>query len=125
MKKGERNLKKFVPAMLIALAIGITAAGAASATKDRPLDCDPACRINVLSGQPTTYPAGQPFLIRHGTNVGCKFPPEAAGKNGFVLEVDGVVRAEDVVVRQAFPPPETGCTNAVVVTGFDSTFRMA
>ena len=107
-------MKRFLIATLVGLAIAVSAAGA-GATNGGPLDCFPGCRINVLSGTPTTFPAGQPFTIAHGVNSGCVAAPQSAGIDEFVLEVDGAVRPEDVVIREAFSPPELadfGCTYA-------------
>jgi hypothetical protein len=47
-------------------------------------------RFDIVSGEPTEYPAGDPFYIPH---AGCmevaQHMPIVAGKMGFALEVDG------------------------------------
>lgn len=45
-------------------------------------------RINVLFGEPVTYPAGAPFFVLHGwSDVPVTSPP---GRFDFTLEIDGV-----------------------------------
>jgi hypothetical protein len=120
-------MTKFLTATLAALAIAVTAAGAVGATNTGPLDCFPDCRINILAGTPTTYPAGQPFVIRHGVNNICSEPPQSIGKNEFVLEIDGVVRPADVVQREVASPPQTdfGCPTHFWGMRSSSTSRTA
>jgi hypothetical protein len=98
-------MTKFLTMIVAALAIAVAAAGAVGATSTGPLDCFPDCRINILAGTPTTYPAGQPFVIRHGQSNNCFEPPQSIGKMEFVLEVDGVVRPADVVQHIVASPP--------------------
>ena len=56
-------------------------------------------RINLLTGTPTTFPKDTPFHIAQGWLLSSK--QEALGKFDFVLEVDGVLRKEDFVLREA------------------------
>jgi hypothetical protein len=60
-------------------------------------------RINLLLGTPTTYPANTPFHILHGWGPNEQFRPAAIGGYSFALDVDGVPRAEDFVIRDAIP----------------------
>jgi hypothetical protein len=64
-------------------------------------------RINVFLGTPTTFPAGQPFHIRHGGGIGATVPPEQAGLWEFELDVDGIERRADFVIRNTDPAPTT------------------
>jgi len=92
---------------LLALA-GLSAAlvltGVAPAAEPVPV----GDRINVFAGTPTTYPAGQPFHIRHGWSVGITAHPEQTGLWRFSLDVDGVPRAADDTDFNAEPAPTTG-----------------
>ena len=118
-------MTKFLTVTLAALAIAVTAAGAVGATSTGPLDCFPDCRINILAGTPTTYPAGQPFVIRHGVQNVCSRPPQRIpGKMEFVLEIDGVVRPADVVQRVVASPPQTDfeCPYAFLAHAFVFNF---
>lgn len=97
-------MKKVLAAAVAALSVLLPASSSPAMTKDTT-----GPRINVLTGTPTTFPAGQPFFIRHGWSP---FPeliqPPAIGQYGFTLEVDGVQRAADFEIRDAIPPPQTG-----------------
>jgi hypothetical protein len=99
-------MKKVLVAALAALSISLLGTSAAAATKE---EIGP--RINVLTGTPTTFPAGVPFHVHHGFGWGVgieTFTPPAGGVYSFALDVDGVPRAEDFVIRETFPPPATG-----------------
>ena len=96
-------MKKVVIAALAALSILLLGSSAAATTKE---EIGP--RINVLLGTPTTFPANTPFHIRHGWSPTEDFTPPAIGDYSFALDVDGVPRAEDFVIREAIPPPATG-----------------
>jgi hypothetical protein len=99
-------MKKLIIGGFALLAL-MTVVGSAGATKPDPLpDCFPGCRINVFRGTPTSYPAGQEFVIFHAVNNGGVIPPEAIGKDVFTLDVDGVPRAPDAIIHDATPPPE-------------------
>src|SRR2546426_4386273 len=63
-------------------------------------------KINVLLGSPTTFPAGTPFHIRHGW--GLAPADQAIGIWSFRLDVDGVPRDPDFVLRSTDPVPSTG-----------------
>jgi len=63
-------------------------------------------RIDVFLGTPTTFPANQPFHVRHGWLL--PLPPldepqlnhfQAVGKNGFRLELDGQTVEPDFIDR--------------------------
>jgi hypothetical protein len=69
-------------------------------------------RINVLLGFPASYPANTPFHIRHGWGL---LPHVEAGIFSFELDVDGVPREEDFVLRFAVPPGLTGLPNVILV----------
>jgi hypothetical protein len=56
-------------------------------------------RINLWGGGPGTFPAGEPFHIKHGWLL--ILPDEApVGIWDFQLEVDGVYLTEDFITRQ-------------------------
>jgi hypothetical protein len=98
-------MKKLVVGVVAVLAV-LMLGSSAGATNGGPLDCFPGCRINILRGTPTAYPAGQPFVIFHSVSNGGGIPPQAIGMDAFKLEVDGAPRAPDVVIRDAVPPPD-------------------
>jgi hypothetical protein len=81
-------------------AVLLVANGFASASAPAPV----GERIDVYLGSPTTFPAGQPFNIRHGWGIG---PTEAAsaGIYSFRLDVDGTARPADDVARSTGSPP--------------------
>lgn len=87
-------------AMLLAL---LLVAGPAAAGSKEPV----GQRISVFLGTPTTFPAGEPFHIRHGWGIGATEHPEQAGIFSFRLDVDGVPRDADFVLRSADTPPKT------------------
>jgi hypothetical protein len=97
------SVKKVFVATLALFVLLLVASSAAATTKE---EIGP--RINVLLGTPTTFPANTPFHIEHGWGV----PPEgrydAIGEWSFVLDVDGMRRAADFVIRETFPPFDTG-----------------
>ena len=74
------------------LAVGVVPIPA-TATTQQPVG--PA--INLLLGEPTTFPAGAPFHLKHGWGLGPS--DDAIGKFSFALEVDGSFRTEDFVLR--------------------------
>ena len=118
-------MKKLIIGGFALLAL-MTVVGSAGATKPDPLpDCFPGCRINVSRGTPTTYPAGQPFVIFHGVFNGGGRPPEAIGQDVFKLEIDGVPRDPDVIIRDNATPPELvdfGLPFPILVTAFVLNF---
>jgi hypothetical protein len=79
-------------------------------------------RINVIAGTPTTYPAGQPFHVRHGWGVGATAQPEQAGLWGFQLEVDGAPRDPDAVMRSTDPAPVTAYDYPILNRGWVFNF---
>lgn len=81
--------------LLAALALALTLAAGSPAGPVEPV----GDRINVFAGMPTSYPAGQPFHVRHGWGVGTDAPPDLAGLFGFELEVDGSPRSPEAVLR--------------------------
>lgn len=95
--------KKLLAITIVVIAVLLVLAAPALADQ-KILVCDgaPECRINVLDGVPTQYPAGQPFYIRHGQGL---WPPDeapiASGHAGFALEVDGVYVEPDWSERGA------------------------
>ncbi len=99
------TMRKFAIASLALLSV-LVIGSSAGATNGGPLDCFPGCRINVRLGKPTTYPAGQPFVIAHGVNSGFVLPPLGTGMDLFALEIDGVPRAPDAIIRDAVSPPD-------------------
>jgi hypothetical protein len=70
-------------------------AAPASAKKPEPV----GDKLAVWPGAPETFPAGEPFHIWHGWHAD---PPasKAIGLFGYELEVDGVLREEDCVIRE-------------------------
>ena len=106
-------MKKLVIGALTLLSVLLLGAPAA-ATNAEPV----GARINVLLGTPTTYPADAPFHIIHAVNSGFVLPPRGTGKDLFALEVDGVPRAADFIIRDATPPPAFGFPYPGVRTGF-------
>jgi hypothetical protein len=88
-----------VPALLAL----VLAAGPAAADPKEPV----GDRISVFLGTPTSFAAGKPFHIRHGWGIGATEPPERAGLFGFRLDVDGVPRGADFVIRTTDPAPKT------------------
>ena len=117
-------MKKLIVGALAVLAV-MMIGSSAGATNGGPLDCFPGCRINVLRGTPTTYPAGQPFVIFHTVQNGGAIPPEAIGKDVFKLEIDGVPRDPDVIIRDNATPPELvdfGLPFPILVTAFVLNF---
>jgi hypothetical protein len=56
-------------------------------------------RLNIWAGGPGTFPADQPFHIKHGWIL--TLPDEAPiGMWGFELEVDGVLTSHDFISQQ-------------------------
>jgi hypothetical protein len=96
-------MKKVLAFSLAALSLLLLPV-AATATQREPV----GQRINVLVGFPNTFPAGASFHIGHGWGIGATDLPEQAGIYSFRLDVDGVPRDEDFVLRTADPPAETG-----------------
>ena len=88
---------------VLGLAAALTLTSVAPASAPEPV----GGRIGVLQGTPTTYPAGEPFHIRHGWGIGATEPPTQAGIYEFRLDVDGVARAADAVIRSTDSPPQT------------------
>ena len=86
-------MKKTVTILLILSLLAMAAP--ATAAKKEPI----GDRINVLIGSPTTFPAGSPFHILHGWVP--TSDADAIGIFDFELEVDGVLRKEDFVLRSA------------------------
>jgi hypothetical protein len=111
--QGTGGMKKLVIGALTVLSVLLLATPAAAKTAE-PV----GAQINILLGTPTTYPAGAPFHIIHATISGFVLPPRGTGKDGFALEVDGVPRAPDFILRDAIPPSETGLPYPGVRTGF-------
>ena len=77
-------------------------------------------KINVLLGSPTTFPAGTPFHIRHGW--GLAPADQALGIWSFRLDVDGVPRDPDFVLRSTDPVPATGYDYPVLNRGWVFNF---
>jgi hypothetical protein len=94
-------MKRSLAAILAGAALIVVAAPAAAGPQERV-----GSRINVLFGNPTTYPAGQPFHVAHGWSID---PQQGLlGKWNFALEVDGVPMRSDFVERNWFEDPEFG-----------------
>jgi hypothetical protein len=110
-------MKKLVIGALTVLSVLLLAAPAVGKNAE-PV----GARINVL-GTPTTYPAGAPFNIIHSVFSGFVLPPFTVGKDLFALEVDGVPRAPDFIIRDAIPPPATGFPYPGVRAGFLFNFQ--
>ena len=53
------------------------------------------------------------FHIIHAVFSGFVLPPFAGGKDLFALEVDGVPRAPDLIIRDAIPPQPPGSPTRV------------
>lgn len=100
--KTRRNTVRFCAfAVLCSFgALLVTVGAPAAASSKEPV----GGRINVLLGTPTEFPAGAPFHVRHGWGVESGITDhDAVGRYDFVLEVDGVRRGEDFVVRSVTP----------------------
>ena len=86
-------MKKMITFLLILTLLAM--ATSAAATSKEPV----GDRIIVFGGGSTTFPAGAPFHIRHGwvndSNT------DGIGIFDFELEIDGVLREEDFVMRSA------------------------
>jgi F5/8 type C domain len=67
-------------------------------------------RINVYLGTPTTFPADTPFHIEHGWGLAATGHPEENGIFAFSLDVDGIPRPADFVLRS---------TELAQVTGYE------
>jgi hypothetical protein len=102
-------------AMLFALAL---VAGPAAAASKEPV----GPHISVFLGTPTTFPAGEPFHISHGWGIGATEPPAQAGIFGFRLDVDGIPRDADFVVRSTDAPPKTEFDAPVLNRGWVFNF---
>lgn len=111
--QGTGGMKKLITGALTVLSVLLLATPAA-AKRAEPV----GTRINVLLGTPTTYPARAPFNILHAVNSGFVLPPSAAGKDLFALEVDGVPRAPDFIIRDVIPLRDTGLPYPGVRVGF-------
>jgi hypothetical protein len=103
-----------IPALLALVLAAGPAAGGAKEPVGEP--------ISVYLGNPTTFPAGAPFHIRHGWGIGATEPPEQAGIYGFRLEVDGVTRAVDFLIRSTDPAPATAYDSPVLNRGWVFNF---
>ena len=80
-----------VTVVVTALALFPRAAGAAGAASRQPV----GEQINLLLASVTTFPAGQPFHIRHGHSLWSDMP--AIGVYDFKLQVDGTYVREEYV----------------------------
>ena len=81
--------------VLILVAVLVLAVPTAVA-KQRQLVGEP---INLLTGEPDTFPEGEPFHIAHGWELDPTLG-HAVGLFGFQLEVEGVPREEDFVLTE-------------------------
>jgi hypothetical protein len=97
-------------AVVVACGLALGLAGTAPASPPEPV----GAKINVFLGTPTTFVAGQPFHILHGWGVGATDGPEQAGLWKFQLEMDGVEREADFVIRSADPAPKTDFERTVL-----------
>ena len=86
-------MKKTFLSILLVVAILTVASPALAAGKVRIGD-----PINVLTGNPTTFPAGTAFHIAHGWSL-LDSNWDGLGVWDFKLEVDGVLQKEDFVER--------------------------
>jgi hypothetical protein len=100
---------------LLALAL---ATGPATAGSKEPV----GQQISVYRGTPTTFPTGTAFHIQHGWGIGATEPPEQAGIFGFRLEVDGVARDADFVIRSTDAAPMTTYDSPVLNRGWVFNF---
>ena len=105
----------FVITILVLAVLLFLASPAMADRKAVVCNGDPACRINILEATPTTYQAGAPFFIRHGSYINApNQAPIGAGHLGFSLEVDGAYVEPDFVDH--FPTtPQGGEGNYIYV----------
>lgn len=87
----------------LGIAVAATLTSVAPASAPEPV----GDRINVSAGVPTTHTSGEPFHVRHGWGIGATSPPNQAGLFGFELDVDGIPRAPDAVLRSTDLAPAT------------------
>lgn len=86
-------MKKILVSILLMLALLAIATPASADQKVRL-----GTRFNLLTSDPTTFTAGDPFHIAHGHALDIS-TSTAIGIYDFKLEVDGVLRDEDFVER--------------------------
>ena len=110
-------MKKILVGTLAALSVLVLGAPA-GATNGEPV----GARINLRTGTPTTYPANTAFNIRHGWFTGAISPAAALGIYDFKLDVDGVPRGADFIVREAVPPFVVDSDDAVLVLNWVFNF---
>jgi hypothetical protein len=98
-------MKRFHLFALLALLLLVAPEAAApAAAANEPV----GQRINVYLGSPTSFPANTPFHIQHGWAFGATEHPEQDGIFAFSLNVDGVPRDADFVLRSAESPQAAG-----------------
>src|SRR5688500_3410576 len=93
--------------VLVAATLALSAAPAATAEDQVPT----GTRINLFAGNYQVFPANEPFTIWHGWVLGQGSPeikPQALGRYGFSLTVDGVERREDFAWKLHVDDPELG-----------------
>jgi hypothetical protein len=106
-------------AFTFALALALSASGTpAPAADQEPV----GPRINVLLGTPASYPAGEPFHIEHGWGITPDDPPAVAGVYSFSLDVDGVPRPADLVIRTTTSTPTSGFDVPILNRGWVFNF---
>lgn len=110
-------MKKLVAIGAAVLALLAPAVATAAGDKEPVGD-----RINVLRGSPTTFPERTPFHIRHGWGIGATDPPTQAGIYSFRLDVDGVARSPDFIVRTTDAPPVTAYESPLLNRGWVFNF---
>jgi len=95
-----------LPALVVAVG-GIVAAFVLAGAAPASVPAQVGDRVNVYAGTPTTHPAGEAFHIRHGWGIGATAQPEQVGIFDFRLDVDGIPRDADAVLRDTDPAPVT------------------
>jgi hypothetical protein len=98
--------KRILPALLL-LAIALVLAPSSAAEGHERV----GTRINLFAGAFQVFPANRPFHISHGWGLGQSNPettPQALGRYGFSLAVDGGDRREDYVEKSHVLDPTFG-----------------
>lgn len=112
-------MRKLAFTLALAAALALSASGTPAPAADH---APTGGHINLVLGTPTTYPAGEPFSIQHGWGIAPEDPPAVAGVFSFALDVDGIRRAEDFVIRTTTPTPASPLDAPILNRGWVFNF---